>query len=295
MVAARRAVVHSEPTSAVPGAGSKSDGMLPTFLTIGAMKCGTTSLHAYLSRHADIFLSQPKELDFFSDDRVFARGVSWYESQFRTDRPLRGETSPNYAKRHLFPAAAARIGQLTPDIRLLYLVRHPVERFLSNYVQSVAWGLERRTLQDLLRTADRNYSIMFDTGRYMYQLEAYLEHFPRERILVLRAEDLDAQHTATLNRILTFIGADAAAYPGQDAVSRHHESGGKGALRTWARPVSALGRPGRAILRRLPQRLTHVPIARPELDMEARARLMDEYREDIARLERFVGHPMGWS
>lgn len=238
-------------------------------------------------------MSGPKELDYFSDDRVFARGAGWYESQFRTDLAIRGESSPNYAKRHLFPAAAGRIRQLLPDARLIYLVRHPVDRFLSNYVQSVAAGFERRSIDDLFRAGDRNFSIMFDTGRYMYQLEAYLEHFRAGQILVMRTEDLEAQHCATMEQVLDFIGAGLAGYP-DDAPARFHESGDKKALRNWAAPLAAFGRPGRAVLRRLPA-LAYRPIARPQLGREHHQHLMERYRDDIERLERFTGRSMQWA
>lgn len=268
--------------------------MLPTFLVIGAMKCATTSLHGYLAQHPHVFMSGPKELNFFSDEARFERGVAWYASQFPDNRPIRGETSPNYTKRHLFPDTANRIARLLPDASLIYIVRHPVARFLSNYVHAVARGRETRSLNELLRAADRNYSVLFDTGRYMFQLEAYLEHFPPARIRVLRMEDLETRHCAVVQEALTFLGADPSLHPHSDTGVRLHESASKRKPRRWTRLLAASGRPGNALLRRLPAALTSSPIGHPRLSLDQRRQLMDNYAEDIHRLERFAGRSMEW-
>jgi hypothetical protein len=69
--------------------------VLPNLIVIGAQKCGTTSLHYYLSLHPEIAMSRTKELHFFS--RRWRRGLRWYERQFRDPAPIRGESSPSYA------------------------------------------------------------------------------------------------------------------------------------------------------------------------------------------------------
>ena len=72
--------------------------MLPTFIVIGAMRAGTTSLHSYLALHPDVFMSAKKELNFFKSDGEFSKGVEWYSAQFDGSFPVRGESSPNYTK-----------------------------------------------------------------------------------------------------------------------------------------------------------------------------------------------------
>ena len=108
--------------------------MLPTFITIGAMKCGTHSLHQYLDLHPEIAMSQRKELNFFLTEAKFAQGLEWYSAQIAGNGTARGESSPNYSKCHMFPGVAERMHATLPDIKLIYLVRDPVERAVSHYV-----------------------------------------------------------------------------------------------------------------------------------------------------------------
>lgn len=72
--------------------------MLPNLIIIGAMKCGTTSLHSYLSLHPEIKMSRQKELDFFVDRYNWHRRIDWYQSQFKGKAKIYGKSSPNYSK-----------------------------------------------------------------------------------------------------------------------------------------------------------------------------------------------------
>ncbi len=110
---------------------------LPNLLVVGAMKCGTSSLHNYLARHPDIFMSAEKELNFFTGSNS-GQSLDWYKAQFPVDAPVRGESSQNYSKRHnpLFPGAAEAIKAVIPDTKLIYLVRDPIERYRSHKVEN---------------------------------------------------------------------------------------------------------------------------------------------------------------
>jgi hypothetical protein len=115
--------------------------MLPNFIIIGAMKCGTTSLYYQLSEHKEVKMSIQKETNFFIRKRDFEKGRyekgrDWYESCFPEGGMARGECSPNYTKVHLFPGVAQRMQELLPDVRLVYMVRDPIERLVSHYVQN---------------------------------------------------------------------------------------------------------------------------------------------------------------
>src|SRR3954451_2019382 len=98
-------------------------GALPTLVVIGAMKGGTTSLYHYLRAHPDVFMSNEKELNFFSDDDMYDRGREWYEAQFTGDKArrarVRGEASPRYTMASAAPDTAARMAALLPDARLV--------------------------------------------------------------------------------------------------------------------------------------------------------------------------------
>src|SRR5687768_8813331 len=101
---------------------------LPNLIIIGAMKCGTTSMHGYLRRHRQIEMSGTKELDFFIAGRNWEKGPDWYASQFPGGTAIRGESSPNYTSALIFPGVPERMHSVVPDARLLFMVRDPVDR-----------------------------------------------------------------------------------------------------------------------------------------------------------------------
>ena len=107
----------------------------PDFIIIGAAKSGTTTLYQYLCRHPQIYMSTPKEPDFFSLDMNYHKGIEWYESLFDGAKPeqICGEASTTYSRWHQHPKAAERISQYLPKVKLIYIMRHPVDRAYSFY------------------------------------------------------------------------------------------------------------------------------------------------------------------
>ena len=185
--------------------------MLPTFLVIGAMKAGTTSLYAYLGAHPDVFMADPKELDFFVEGKNWERGLEWYEERFAAagGAAARGEASTNYTKHPFFPGVPERIRPVLPDARLVYVVRHPIRRMVSQYLHHVAEYGERSPAPEVLLTNP----MIFACSDYAMQIERYLEHFPREQLLIVTSEDLHDRRAETLRRIYGFLGVDADRTP----------------------------------------------------------------------------------
>lgn len=175
---------------------------LPNLLVIGAQKCGTSALHHYLSLHPEVSMSQPKELNFFIAERNWERGREWYESHFDPAAAVRGESSPNYSAHPVFGGVPARVASLVPDARLIYIVRDPLQRIAAHYVHSVSKRREKADLRSTLLSPDSTY---VPRSRYFLQLERFLEHFPRERILVLEQRDLRDQRAATLREVFAFL------------------------------------------------------------------------------------------
>jgi hypothetical protein len=192
-------------TDSFAAAARRTGGNLPNLLVIGGMKCGTSSLHYYLSLHPEIFMSEEKELCFFAER--WDRGLDWYARQFPSAAPVRGESSPNYTKYPKLGGVPARIHSVVPDARLVYLVRDPVERIVSHYVDACSWGRERRTLDDAVREPEDNHYV--NCSRYAMQLEQYLPYFPQSSILVVTSDDLREHRRETLGRIFGFLDVDA--------------------------------------------------------------------------------------
>lgn len=176
---------------------------LPGFLIIGAAKCGTTTLYQYLARHPSIFMPEAKEPQFFSDGAVYHRGEAWYRSLFSAarDDQICGEASTTYTRWPHTDDAAPRIARLLPDVRLIYLMRHPVERAYSHYAHHMRFGVTM-TFEEALEDS----SVYVDCSMYMRQIERYLRYFPRDRILPILLSDLKTSSGGVLADVQGFLG-----------------------------------------------------------------------------------------
>jgi hypothetical protein len=270
--------------------------MLPTFVVIGAPKAGTTSLHRYLAAHPQVFMSEPKELHFFVRDRAWRYGPGWYEERFAAagGARARGESSPGYALAPHWPSMPGRMAALLPDARLVYLVRDPVERAISHFAQQWMMGRERKTI---VRALLEN-PLYLDGSRYAFQIERYLEHYPRERILILCTEDLLDRRRETVRRVLRFIGVDET-WTAPELDRLHNATAGQpGGLR-WAVRVrrSPAYRRVRhllpARLRREVTRLITRPLPPLEVPAEVRDALWAELAGDMARFRSIAGVEVG--
>jgi hypothetical protein len=200
----------------------------PTFLILGAQKAGTSSLLEYLNWHPDVAPSELKEVDYFSFH--YARGPRWYRSHFPPAAAGRqtGEASPSYL---YDPRVPARVAAALPRVPLIALLRDPVERAISHYHHERKRDLEPLSLEEALDREEerigaerdavlagteerpvrmRHWSYA-DRGLYADQLERWFEHFPRERVLVLCAEQFFDQTAETYARVLDFLGLSAWA------------------------------------------------------------------------------------
>jgi len=257
---------------------------LPTFLIIGAMKAGTTSLWSYLGAHPDIYVAPGKELNFFVAERNWSKGLGWYEGRFADARsPAKGEASPQYAMVHAFAGVPARIADVVPDVKIVYLIRHPIERMRSHYLHRVASGKEDRPI-------DRAFLEGLDylhTSRYAFQLEPYLERFSRESILLVTSEDLRNVRAETLRAVFSFLEVDPNILPAGVEAEEHRTADKRVQSGIGRRLSAAAPTP----LRRLISKVTTRTID-PEsavLSEDVRRRVADALRPDLERLKEIAG------
>jgi Sulfotransferase domain len=257
--------------------------MLPSFLIVGAARCGTTSMFRALAGHPAVFgPALQKELHYFSNK--YFRGIAWYQSHF----PLRArarlmarsanvapqafESSPYYM---FHPLAAERIYRDLPGVKLLVLVRDPVERARSQYSYSVSLGYETESFERALEletsrlegeyerlASDPSYASHEHRhhsyrvrGQYAEQLERLEKLFGSERIHVVDSDDFFVDPEPVYGGVLEFLGLPPANSP---AFLRHN-----------ARPRSS------------------VPAS-------VRAALEDHYRPYDERLTRWLGREPSW-
>jgi hypothetical protein len=180
----------------------------PDFVVIGAMKSATTTLHEQLARQPGIFMSRPKEPNFFSDDPIYGRGWSWYGALFRpaSAADLRGESSTHYSKLPTYPRTVERIARDLPRLKLIYIMRHPIDRLISQYVHEVTAGRIRVGLSEALRL----HPELIDYSRYSMQLQPYLDVYGFANVLPVFFPRLVNQSQEELERIARFLGHEGS-------------------------------------------------------------------------------------
>jgi hypothetical protein len=269
--------------------------MLPNAIIIGAMKGGTTSLHYYLSLHPEIQMSAQKELNFFCDRYNWHRGLNWYESHFTGKAKIFGESSPNYTNYPNCPEVAPRMHAIVPDAKLIYIVRDPIDRMVSQYVQKYSNRLDNRPIEEAL--SDSTSKSYLDRSLYYMQLEQYLPYYSSSQILVVTAEDLRDRRRATLHRVFAFLEVDADFYCTQYEMQLHSSKTKRRKTPTgqWLSKTSLA-----KLIQKLPkgiswhiENLLYLPfsraIASPKLCNTLRQTLIERLTEDVEKLRAFTG------
>jgi hypothetical protein len=194
---------------------TRGSGTWPNFLIIGAHKAGTTSLHAYLGLHPEIQMSRRKELSFFagpvSGATLVSRwhlGPDWYRANFPGSETRHGESSTSYTNFPIIKGVPQRIHAAIPEVKLIYLVREPIGRFVSHYMHVRGIGRERRSLAQVLNSPQLMSSAYTVRSLYWLQLRQYLDQFDANQILVISLEDLRSDRRAVLQKTFRFLDVD---------------------------------------------------------------------------------------
>lgn len=266
----------------------------PDYVIIGAMKCGTSTLAAQLGAQPGLYMSTPKEPNFFSDDDVFARGPDWYAGLFAAAAPgdLAGEASTHYTKLPDHPHSLPRLAAMLPAPRLIYLIRDPVARAVSHYIHD--WTENR--IATGIEAALAGVPGLIDYGRYGMQIAPWVDRFGAGAIHVDTLEAMTADPQALIGRVGRFLGRDDLRWIAD--LDRMNAS----AERLRRRPLDRLliDSPPAAWLRRtlVPRALRdrikagrRLP-ARPEIPPAVRARIEAVFARDRAALHSlFPGRP----
>jgi len=187
------------------------------FIVAGAQKSGTTALHYFLSKHPGIALPDKQELHFFDDEERFA-GEANYDALHRSFHLKRrwsiaGECTPIYV---YWKPAIERIWKYNPEVKLLVLLRNPIERAFAHWNMQRFKGREpldfleavkeeKSRMQEALPLQSRRFSYV-DRGFYSEQLARLFKFFPREQIKVIKSEEFRDKNRETLNSVFRFLG-----------------------------------------------------------------------------------------
>jgi sulfotransferase family protein len=256
--------------------------LMPDFIIIGGNRCGTAALYQYLCGHPSIMPSFHREAHFF--ERYFARGVTWYRGnfpliphkyyviKFGRKRFVTGEATTYYI---FHPHAPRRILETVPGVRLIALLRNPVNRAYAQYHQKIRQGRETLSFSDAIEAEperlrgerekmladqsyisipDRDYSYL-SRGVYVDQLAHWMNLFPQEQMLILRSEDLRVNPSGVVGDVLKFLKLPA-----------------------WQ--PEAPNNYGQAEY--------------PKMDARIRSRLIEYFKPHNRRLYEFLGRDFGW-
>lgn len=179
----------------------------PDFFIIGGMKCATSTLHEQLALQSGIFMTELKEPNYFSNDEIFAQGQDWYLSHFQAAQStdICGESSTHYTKLPTYPHTVDRLLNAYPNAKLIYIMRHPVDRLVSQFIHE--WS--QLVIKDKdINQAIKDFPELVDYGRYSYQLTPYFDRLPRSQILPIFFEQMLKQPQVELERVSQFLGYD---------------------------------------------------------------------------------------
>jgi hypothetical protein len=241
------------------GRRSASGLALPDFMCIGAQKAGTTWLWENLGRHPEIFLPSDRYLHYF--DRNFDRPIAEYARHFEGGRlKVKGEVIPGYG---LIPRHRIRyLRALIPDLRLVFIMRNPVDRAWSHAVMNLMQfrGLGPDQITDDALRAHFDSDLSRSKGAYLRILDNWLTVFPAEALLVVFQDDIRSGPAALLNTVFRHVGVSPVdGFDGYDLYTLINRGSG------------------------LPMGDAH------------RAYLLDLYRADIVEIQaRFGGASLSW-
>lgn len=263
----------------------------PDFVIIGAMKCATTTLHDQLARQPGVFMSNPKEPNFFSDEPNWSKGIGWYRSLFAHAPPgsIRGESSTHYTKLPTYPETVERFAEHLPDARLIYVMRDPVARLVSQYIHEWSEAMISVPIDEaVLRRTE-----LLDYSRYAMQLSPWLERFGKERVLPVFFERMTASPQAEFDRVCRFIGIRNGAWSEESGASnvsskRMRKSPVRDAI-LGIEPLKTLRRTllPESLRERIKSRwrMQH----RPEMSPDRIAWVREQLDPDLATLGRMLG------
>lgn len=290
---------------------------LPNFLIIGAMKSGTTSLYHYLAQHPQIYMSLVKEPKFFalegttwdpeprgSGGLAKIKGIRNWDAYLNlfsgvADEIAIGEASPLYL---YAPQAAEKIRQVLPEVKIIAILRHPVDRAYSHFLHWVQRGLEPlgSDFVNVLRAEDdriaRDWSPNYHykhRGFYYEQLKRYYDRFDRDQIRVYLFDDLQRDPVALIQNIFEYLQVDPTFVPQTDKqynISKLPKNQQIQQLLDRPNPIKKILKlliPN-SWKKTLKNKIKTYNSIKPNLDRELHYQLTQEYKKDLLKLQDLI-------
>jgi hypothetical protein len=261
------------------------------FVIAGAQKCGTTTLTSILDSHPSLVCCSKKEPHFFSTTRDWRAELRNYEGLFDwQEGALHFEASTTYTfYPHRSVAVWDRLFAYNPEMKILYLVRDPLERITSAYMHAFERGYTELDFEQ----AVRERSAYLDITRYATQIRPFMDRFGRGSVQILFFEDLIERPRALTQDVLSFLGVDARVQlPTRDRHANRSLRGGRRHHRHGTLPFRLLRRVAPPLWRRVTDPSKRAFVERPELSLESCRRVLRLLSLEIEELERLTGRDL---
>lgn len=272
----------------------------PTFLVIGAQKCGTTWLAKMICQHPEVSAAHRKELHFFDKTYNYNKGLHWYEEQFTVSATSRaiGEFTPNYFwtsedEKEINEASGTRnipklVHDAYPDIKLIVCLRNPVARAISAYYHHIRNG----RLKPNQRISDVfNYYGIESMGYYDVHLSNWLKYYPLENFLFLiYEEDInDENKKLTVKKVFQHLGVNDEFEP-SEIFSKYNYQNTHFEMRLRHYPPII-----RNILSRaLPEKIKMSKIWQITVQEHEKETLEKKFEPHNKQLEELIGRKLSW-
>lgn len=262
------------------------------FMIIGAQKCGTTSLATQLGRHRDICFCRSKEPEYFNRTDDWEAGLDQYHSLYSpAEGQICGEASTTYTFLPEWRGTHSRLFAYNPDLKLIYIMRQPVERVISHYAHRLVRGRAEGPPEIAVSTNP----IYINRSRYGVQITPYLELFNRENVLLLIFEEYISDQVKILEQIAAFLGTASNGFP-PGVVTAEHRSVGEWQLTDWGRRIMSF-RPVEAMVpcvpasirKRVRRSLSRRLENKPEFSRELKQTIWRFFADDVRIIEELLG------
>jgi hypothetical protein len=261
------------------------------FVIAGAQKCGTTTLTRILDAHPSLVCCSKKEPHFFSTARDWRAELQTYEQLFPwQEGALHFEASTTYTfYPHRSPNVWERLFAYNPAMKILYLVREPLERITSAYMHAFERGYTTLPLEEAVR--ERN--VYLDVTRYATQIRPFLDRFGQDSVRILFFEDLIERPRALARDVLSFLGVDPEVQlPVRGTQANKSLRGGRRHYRHGALPFRVLRRVAPRVWEKVTDPSKRAFRERPRLSLESQRRVLQLLALEIDEIERLTGRDL---
>ncbi len=275
----------------------------PNFLIIGANKGGTTSLFQYLTEHPDVFKPEIKEPMFFNyykeqqEDTNFRtqrviRSISSYKELFEGSENFKaaGESSTSYLAN---PWVAEHIYDYNPEMKLIAILRNPIQRAYSNYLMYVRWGEEKRSFSKALKEELKGKELpqgkqYIALGYYYNSLKTYQEKFGKSQLKIFINEDLKDNPEETFKSICEYLKIATNFTPN---TTKKYNTNNRVETRPVLKALKAVNRK-LYITKYLPDNLKKRIATKPSMKKKDKELLLSLYADEIDNLQLFLNRDL---